>query len=524
MVTRLSLSLAVTAVLAALAPSAHAALSVQLGGARPAATAPGSGYQVGIASRTINPGPDGSFAGKPVYLGGYGLGAGPILKGRPATGVLGEGVSVRAFAVTDGSKPFAIADIETQGCFAKLRSGPWGLADMRKEVERRTGGALRAHQVVIQCDHSHSGPDMMGVWGGVPDEYQAYVARQAVDAIVEAFETRRPGTLVYGSAPGRDLLSNQFDYDAANHAVDSDVRVLQARDAEGRPFATLLNFSAHTTVLGSGNTKASGDWVQRVNPMLEQRLGGKVMTVVATLGRTQPADRSCADPAKSGDARELCTLDAYAARVADRAADAMAAAAPLGGPPVVAATSYLVTDPATNPLLLGLLYGGLPLGVPINRAITAPWMTANLIGTVTASARIGDVLLSSGPGEMYPQIAEKVRTIVPARGHMTAGLANDQLGYLIAPYEAYPEPIRRSFFNQRGDEVSPIDNDNYFFNVSHTMGERVTCSLLRGAGEVFGQGSRFRDAYDRCLPFLNDAVLGPGSDVEPLVRITGSVG
>jgi hypothetical protein len=87
---------------------------------------------------------------------------------------------------------------------------------------------------------------------------------------------------------------------------------------------------------------------------------------------------------------------------------------------------------------------------------------------------------------------------------MTAGLAGDQLGYLIAPFEAYPEPVRRSFFNQRGDEVSPIDNDNYFFNVSHTMGERVTCSLLRGAGAVFGRGSAPRDAYDRCALFAND--------------------
>ena len=89
---------------------------------------------------------------------------------------------------------------------------------------------------------------------------------------------------------------------------------------------------------------------------------------------------------------------------------------------------------------------------------------------------------------MYPQIAAKVAELVGARGHMTAGLAGDQLGYLIAPFEAYPEPVRRSFFNQRGDEVSPIDNDNYFFNVSHTMGDRVTCSLLRGAGETAGLG------------------------------------
>jgi hypothetical protein len=155
---------------------------------------------------------------------------------------------------------------------------------------------------------------------------------------------------------------------------------------------------------------------------------------------------------------------------------------------------------------------GEPLGVPLNRSFTPPWLTGNVLGTVTASARIGDVLLSSGPGEMYPQIPLKVSATVPARGYMTAGLANDQLGYLIAPFEAYPEPIRRSFFNQRGDEVSPIDNDNYFFNVSHTMGERVTCSLLRGAGEVLGAGLAYRSGYDRCAAFPNDLIFEHGAD------------
>jgi len=51
------------------------------------------------------------------------------------------------------------------------------------------------------------------------------------------------------------------------------------------------------------------------------------------------------------------------------------------------------------------------------------------------------------PGEAYPQIPLKVAELVKPQGHMTAGLANDQLGYLIARYRTYSEPIRRSFFN-----------------------------------------------------------------------------
>jgi hypothetical protein len=385
---------------------------------------------------------------------------------------------------------------------------------MRKEVERRTGGALPAENVVIQSDHSHSGPDALGVWGGVPDEYLKYVSDRTVDAIVAAYTSMEPAQLYYGTAPGRDLLSNQFDYDAANQVVDSDVRVLQARSPKSKkPLVTLLNFSAHATVLGSSNTKASGDWVQAANPLLEQRFGGKAVTVVGTLGRTQPADRSCSDPAAVGeDAQNLCKIQDYGARVVDRAGQAVANAQPIQGNPVVAARSYLVEDASSNALILGLEYGGSALGVPLNRAMTPPWLTGNVLGTVTASARIGDVLQSAGPGEMYPQIALKVADLVPAQGHMTAGLAGDQLGYLIAPYEAYPEPIRRSFFNQRGDEVSPIDNDNYFFNVSPTMGERVACSLLRGAGETAGLGLDYWRGYDRCATFVDDTLLPHGSD------------
>jgi len=349
----------------------------------------------------------------------------------------------------------------------------------------------------------------------VPIEYRRFIFDRTVEAIVEAFETQRAGTLEYGTADGADLLSNQFDYDEANKVVDSDVRVLRAVDGDRRPFATLLNFSAHTTVLGGSNTKVSGDWVQVANTLLEERFGGEALTVVGTLGRTQPADRGCPDKAVTeADPKSLCALDEYARRVVSRAEQAVAAARPIPGSPVVAARSYLIQDVSTNAVILGGNIGvSGPIGIDINRAVTPPWLTGNVVGTVTATIRIGDVLLSSLPGEAYPQIPLRVKELVPARGYMTAGLSNDQLGYLIAPYEAYPEPIRRSFFNERGDEVDPISNDNFFFNVSPTMGERVTCSLLRGAGEVFGQGLVFREAGgERCAPFQNDLLQPAGAD------------
>jgi hypothetical protein len=183
----------------------------------------------------------------------------------------------------------------------------------------------------------------------------------------------------------------------------------------------------------------------------------------------------------------------------------------------VAASSYLIEDPATNPALLGMLYGGNAVdGMPLNRAMTTPWMTGNVVGTSTSSMRIGDVLMSTAPGEPYPQIALKVRELVPGlRGYMTAGLANDQLGYLIAPFESYSEPLKRTLFtNDPVPMPSPIDNDNYLFNVSHTIGERVTCSMLRGAGDMFAAAKGARAGYQRCAAFASDAQIPAGSDVD----------
>jgi hypothetical protein len=501
-------------------------------------------YEVGVGAKSIAVDPDGTFKGGKVYLGGFGIGGptavGPGLGDRFATGNLGDGPSVRAFVVGDGKNLFAIADAELQGWFAASKDGPLGIIDVRRAVAAATNGAIPADHVVVQSDHTHGGPDLLGVWGGATTAYRQYVVDQTIAAIKEAYDTRLPGSLWYGTADGGDLLHNQFDYDPANQAMDSDVRVLQARDRTGKPFATMLNFSAHADVLGSSNTKATGDWVQAANPLLEDAFGGRAMTVVGTLGRTQPNRQGCSDERYEHLGNDLCSLYSYSRRVVDRAEAALARAEPLTGKAEVVANSYLITDPASSPLLLGMLYGGAPLGIPVNRSMTPPFMTGNVIGTVTTTTRIGDVLLSSAPGEMYPQIPLKVRgeavaNGVPIRGFMTAGLADDQLGYLIAPYQAYKEPIKTSFFDSsflNGDVLSacssnpdpttcagdptpsPIDNDNYFFNVSHTMGERVICSQLRGAGETFGVGLAYWHLYSQCPLFTNDALVPHGTDTQ----------
>lgn len=508
-------------------------------------------YLAGAAVRSIDPTPQ--MLAQDFYLGGYGLSSGKVgnaveppvgvTKGRKATGILGGGAngygsSVRVVAFGDGSRVITLAQLDVQGYFAAYKQGPFGLVDIRRDaaakIETLAGGRKdvpTAGSILVDSNHTHAGADTAGVWGGVPTSYLKLVHDRTVEAIVEAWQSMQPANLYYGSVhagvanqesryPAADpLLTNQFSYDPNNQVVDDQLRVLRAVSAEtGVPIVTYVNFSAHATVLGSSNTLVSGDYTGPLSRMLSAD-GGVGFAQVATLGRTQPARDGCTTAGLVGSAKDICAIEGYAARVALRAQDAIAAAQPLVGKAVVGLHSYFITDASENPPIVALTYAGVAVGAPIYRAVNPPWMAGNVLGTVSFSGRIGDILISGGPGEMYPQIVDTVARTVPARGHLSIGTAGDFLGYLIAPLEAYPEPVRRSLFDGPAPPTvsscsgvpspvgcpSPIDNDNHLFNPSYTFGERLTCSLLRGAGEAFGVGAQtYWSTYQRCAAFADD--------------------
>src|SRR5512139_3897801 len=213
----------------------------------------GPTLQVGVAKRDITPNeitapPDGQ-----IYLGGYGVG--PV---RRSTGVLAP-IFVRAFVVSNGTDIVAFAQNETQGSFAAYKTGPYGLVDIGVAVEAATGGRIPRSHVIIGSDHSHAGPDTSGVWGGLPDTYLHYIKDQTVGAITDALDALQPAELAVGTADATDLARSQFQV-PPNDAIDGELRVLLARDANDHPLGLLINYAAHATVMGSGNTLISADW------------------------------------------------------------------------------------------------------------------------------------------------------------------------------------------------------------------------------------------------------------------------
>ncbi len=429
--------------------------------------------QVGVARRDVTPTPATSPPDGSVYLGGYGFGP-----ERPSSGVLAP-IYVRAFVVSGANgTTVAFAEHETQGAFAAYRSGPFGATDIAAAVERATGGAIAREAVFVGSSHTHAGPDTTGVWGGLPDSYLAFLHDQVVGAILDAYEARRPAELWTGTTDATDLIRSQFS-EPPNDRVDGELRVLLATEPGGdpaRPFGLLVNYAAHATVMGGGNTLVSGDWPAVVADALERGLGVETaLVMVADIGRTQPRDGDV-----PGDT-DVEKLDGYAARVEERVHAALARPVRRSGVEVGAAWLFL-REPYANPFF-PLSF----LGSQISRADTPPWLDGETVGTLVGAARVGDLLFAAIPGEGYPAIQQTLEQRVVAAEHFVFGLANDQLGYLIAPESGYPQVA-----------AAAPDNDNAIFNVSPKIGDHVACVALAAARDA---GFEVAADPDDCAPY-----------------------
>jgi hypothetical protein len=453
-------------------------------------------FRIGFAKESVDP-PAADVAAGTFHLGGYG-----ILPTRPTTGpmVLPDGTPehlyARAMAIVNAQgKALLLADIENQGTFAAYKQCACGIWDVRRQVAADTH--VPVDSIVVNSDHSHSGPDLVGLWGGVPVDYLQLVHDQTVRALEEALSGAVPAKLLAGSStpvmpapdrggyvkgsatPGEELVHSQFTKDALtghdDAAVDTQLRVLQAVTPSGKLLGTLLNYAGHATTTGSENLRYSADWPGWVATKTEQALGEPVaVTMVADVGRSQPPRPYSATPCGAGfrGGCDADKLDTYSRILLPFVVSALSGARPVTSDEI-ANREVFTRETAINAALLGVSYSG---EVPVNgygayRAATPPWATGDLIGTFVSAHRVGDLLLTAAPGEAYPDIRFALqRSVRGASLVFTFGLANDQLGYLIAPTSEYGWIT-----------ASQPGNDNSFFNVSPAYGDHVLCSQTAAA-------------------------------------------
>jgi hypothetical protein len=402
--------------------------------------------RAGADARSIVPDQDGD--GTPdlerIYLGGFGLGpyrvfdpnyepityVGP--ENRPAAGVDPLGIWVRsiAFANQQG-QTVVVQSLDLQGYFLAFKGCDCGADAIRRGFSEATG--IPAANLLVHATHQHAGPNVLGHQGGVPSWYLEQVRDTAIASAAVAVEALEPALL----GAGTEFVPEYHRHRRSTYtpAIDDTLVYLHAtRPSDGSTIATLVNYSAHPTVLGSDNRIIHPDYPGPLVRAVERDLGGTAVYLNGGLGNVSPV----APEAEDMYARAVALGEGIAGVVTTDVANGTQ---PVGGD-TVAAYVQTFEHPITNPVLIGgsalhvymrsdalLTVSATPLPYPSGafplRAVTEG-----------GGFRIGDATVLFSPGEIFGAIASAAKGASTwTSATLVAGLGNDHVGYIMQNHE-----------------------------------------------------------------------------------------
>ncbi|MFA5139820.1 MAG: hypothetical protein WC728_11370 [Elusimicrobiota bacterium] len=405
----------------------------------------------------------------PVWLAGFGA------KGRRAEGVL-DRLYARALVVSDGKRTVAFVGVDSLGLFRE------DVLDIR----RRLG-----LDVFVAATHTHSAPDSLGLWGrwpgvsGVSPQYQERV-KKAVIGLVKELSGRMQEARMLSARKDLDLKG--LCRDSRDPVVlDPELDVLSFRGKNGAMLGTLVRWSCHAEVLGRENKKVSADYPGALCERVERRTGGECLFFPGLIGGLMTPDVH-----EEAGVRQEAAMRWLGSAVADAALSALDKAESWDEAEV-SMSSAAVRVPVENSRYLIFLHSlrrghtlydaegwtlsrweGMKRSARALFRYPLPKRLRPWIETEVSLVRLGPVAVLGVPGEMFPETAPGLRERLGAHG-IIAGLANDEIGYLVPAYDFKVTPNR--FMHPRPPGTH--------YEETNSVGKETTGRLLQ--------------AYDRLL-------------------------
>jgi hypothetical protein len=349
-------------------------------------------WRVGASSAPVNPAPGAFVAGHTLD--------------RRFTGVHDD-IFVKAVVVSDPRSSVAILTFD---CIGLLHPQ---LEDIRRSVAIRLPG-FDTTRIVMSSTHTHTGPDVVGLWGpdrlrsGVDTAYLARLVATAADQLVLAWAARVPARADYAvSTHGEGWV---YNISRPGH-LDRSLVTLRFRDTAGRHVATLTNFACHPTILDGAFEAVSSDYVAGFYRRMDSVFGGVNLFLQGAIG-------GWVQPEREEKSFERAFFRGRG--LADAVRGALRHPKPLPGREVGFA-SQRVRLAVDNPGFRMLAQAGV-----IRRAI------GDSVTSEVALFRIGEARFATHPGESTPAMSLRTRALLPASGpRFVLGLGMDALGYIL---------------------------------------------------------------------------------------------
>jgi hypothetical protein len=208
--------------------------------------------------------------------------------------------------------------------------------------------------------------------------------------------------------------------------LDTEAAVMQFRSkADGKVIATLTNFACHPEVLN--NDQLTSDFCHWYYQTVERAVGGVAIFANGALGgMISPAP---GDP-NVPKGRDWARAERFGTTIATRALEAISKAT-FTDDVVLQHIEMTYTVPLENENFKRALAAGIiPAG---------PSLADGKVTTESHFIRLGDAVMFTMPGEVQPNIGIFLKRRFSMFGDpvFLFGLANDELGYILAPPDYY---------------------------------------------------------------------------------------
>ena len=320
--------------------------------------------------------------------------------------------------------------------------------NLKAAVVAATG--IPADNILFGQTHSHAGPDLQGLWGGVPQDWiETILYPAAVQAATQAFEALEPATLEIGTGH-MPQWNNYRRPRRIDEAIDSDTltTLMKARSSRsGDVIASLLQFNAHPTSINEDLRIPHPDYILGAMDHLEAVYDGSTALYF---------NGPIADASASGSTSGATPYDRVRSRGAGMATDA-------NGFPIdrvieggLSVRHETVILPVTNPgfLAFGALgsfnryydFLDLPasdipgIGPTVATGLTQlPQLTptaTTLVSRITLGDGPGKLEVVTMPGEATGTFGAFIRSLAAPEDHvMLLGLTQNSFGYIIPEEE-----------------------------------------------------------------------------------------
>ena len=305
---------------------------------------------------------------------------------------------------------------------------------IRERVERETG--IPADQIIIAASHDHNAPRVGKVspgatakkGGPATDKYTEQVYNQIVEVVRQAKAALQPARMGIGQGradvnTNRDVFTPQGWQIGTNPYGPSDktVWVIKFETLTGEPLAILMNYAAHSVVLGPENRLVTGDLAGAAERYVEQCYQDKVVALwtMGAAGNQNPKYMGW-DTSYSQSVRE----DDYIL---------MEAQGHLIGAEVLRVANQIERLTSEVQIEAAMRVVACPAKLPAN-ASENKGMKVKHVETIDLRLGlllIGQVAITAVSGEVVTNIYQQLKKASPFTNTLMITIANDRVGYIV---------------------------------------------------------------------------------------------